>query len=89
LSPTCPVARALVAPYAAPMTRVLLRIEPGFELPDYVRHVGYVPHNSLAFCDVDDEQLEQLRAHPGVLGLSLPRETHVVREAKSPAVRGS
>jgi len=56
----------------------MLRIEPGFVPPDYVRDVRYVPRMPLCTCAVDAARVDELRAHPGVVALSLPRVSHVV-----------
>lgn len=58
-------------------TRVLLRIGADFVPPNYAREVRYMRFG-LCTLEVGQELLQQLRSHPGVLGLSLPRERRVV-----------
>ena len=60
-------------------TRVLLRIAPTFVAPDHVQHVRYLSSLSLCTCEVRLQLLPQLRQHPGVLGLSLPSCSRIVR----------
>lgn len=59
-------------------TRVLLRIGADFVPPDYAREVRYMRFG-LCTLEVGQELLPQLRSHPGVLGLSLPRGRRIVR----------
>lgn len=59
-------------------TRVLLRVVSDFVPPDCALNVRFTRFG-LCTLDVSQELLPQLRTHPGVLGLSLPREGKVVR----------
>jgi hypothetical protein len=58
--------------------RVMLRVNAEFTAPAFVLNVAFWPHD-LCTVDVASNALDALRAHPGVLAVSLPHESRTVR----------